>query len=527
MSGNLDLASAMAPEVSPASAQLGPLLRLWGLHTSQLPDVAATPAELAPFLVSLLQEAVPFADSIAPKASSPVSSSSGPGDKKTPRLWRQKGEKRHPDSAAPVTLLERTVPSADLDLLAARHGLSPTQNGRAVPVPETWACRRSVHRDAAAKGTASFAEFRAALKDRHAESEEDFTPGVVGTRHAMEWDCRGVEAEEGGVLWGDFTLRVEEMRHKVGRPLLRDRAFPVLQMTCAAVARPARAALEVDVSPSAQDPAAAAPAPPATATAAPASEFLVVSITVPDFSSSPAAQLSKKTHRVVVGSYASVERVRKLPGLGGDVEWVMATASDAGGGLPMWVQALAVPGQIAKDVPFFLAWMARERSGENAREKEEKERKAKDKDKGGRKKEDEHAVAAIPPPHVPAGGVMDSEPAKLDGMVPPLVPEKAPAPVPKQPEPVVPVATEAALGGPPAAAVLPVVPVEAVVPGPAPAEAEAVAPVAPVAPVPAAAASVPAAEEQVKGKGPETVVPIRDGPEPAVPLSPGRPVAVQ
>ena len=39
----------------------------------------------------------------------------------------------------------------------------------------------------------------------------------------------------------------------------------------------------------------------------------------------------------------------------------MATASEAGGLLPSWVQARAVPGQIAKDVPLFLAWADRQR----------------------------------------------------------------------------------------------------------------------------------------------------------------------
>ena len=39
----------------------------------------------------------------------------------------------------------------------------------------------------------------------------------------------------------------------------------------------------------------------------------------------------------------------------------MTTASDARGVLPKFVQALAVPGQIAKDVALFLSWIARER----------------------------------------------------------------------------------------------------------------------------------------------------------------------
>jgi hypothetical protein len=39
----------------------------------------------------------------------------------------------------------------------------------------------------------------------------------------------------------------------------------------------------------------------------------------------------------------------------------MATASDAKGVLPRWVQAKAVPGQIARDVQLFIRWIAKER----------------------------------------------------------------------------------------------------------------------------------------------------------------------
>ncbi|EQK98773.1 hypothetical protein OCS_05509 [Ophiocordyceps sinensis CO18] len=53
-------------------------------------------------------------------------------------------------------------------------------------------------------------------------------------------------------------------------------------------------------------------------------------------------------------------RLREAPG-GGGVEWTMATASDAGGVVPAWVQRLAVPAQIAKDVDMFLGWIADER----------------------------------------------------------------------------------------------------------------------------------------------------------------------
>lgn len=39
-----------------------------------------------------------------------------------------------------------------------------------------------------------------------------------------------------------------------------------------------------------------------------------------------------------------------------NIEWVMATASDAKGWLPMWVQKLGVPSAVVKDVGLFVGW---------------------------------------------------------------------------------------------------------------------------------------------------------------------------
>lgn len=88
-------------------------------------------------------------------------------------------------------------------------------------------------------------------------------------------------------------------------------------------------------------------------------EFLVVSIPVNDYLASPqvSASVREKHSDAVVAAYASVERIRKLDEAG-MIEWIMATASDARGALPMWAQSFAMPGQIAKDVPRFLSWAA-------------------------------------------------------------------------------------------------------------------------------------------------------------------------
>ncbi|OCF62179.1 hypothetical protein L486_01846 [Kwoniella mangroviensis CBS 10435] len=60
----------------------------------------------------------------------------------------------------------------------------------------------------------------------------------------------------------------------------------------------------------------------------------------------------------VRGKYVSVERVREIEG-GKEVEWRMATSSDAGGNIPRFVTNGSLPNSIAEDVPSFLGWMVK------------------------------------------------------------------------------------------------------------------------------------------------------------------------
>lgn len=173
--------------------------------------------------------------------------------------------------------------------------------------------------------------------------------------------------------YSNFTLCVLEARHRVGKPL-KDRTFPILQMTCSAV----------DTS----------SLTPAAATSTDKTqhqpvhghkekkEFLVISVTVPDYFHSSSFRKDSETHHVgnaethhpvekdtVIASYASIERIRQVDLSGeedrtGKIEWLMALTSDARGILPRWIQNLAVPGQIAKDVPLFLGWIGKERKNE-------------------------------------------------------------------------------------------------------------------------------------------------------------------
>ncbi|KAJ3578387.1 hypothetical protein NPX13_g2176 [Xylaria arbuscula] len=293
------------------TTELGPLVRRWGLPVKQLPSATASPDELKAFFASILKEALPFIDSAAPKTS--------PDAKK---LWKSKGAKSSSDSDAKVDVLERRISAKELQAIASKHGIKADTD------EETWATRLSVHEDAAKKGTASWDEFEHSFRLEHAKTEMAFTPNVIAANEAQRWDCAGIELEEGGQLWDRFQFVVEEMRHKIGRPFLKDRTFPVLQVSCAVK----------------------------EGTGAP--EFVVVSIPVPDFGTSDKASLSKEKG-AQTAFYVSIERIRKLEN--GKIEWLLGTASDAAGILPLWIQDIALLDIVWKDVPMFLSWIAKER----------------------------------------------------------------------------------------------------------------------------------------------------------------------
>jgi hypothetical protein len=125
-------------------------------------------------------------------------------------------------------------------------------------------------------------------------------------------------------------MLVEEMTHRIDPKPLKNRTFPVVQIS---------------------------------ADLAGAEEFIVVSIPLHDFNKSPYAQ-DAKDKSLVMAAYTSVERIRILP-TNGEIEWIMATASDAGGVLPQWMQNLAVPGKVAKDVEYFMDWIPSQRSAQS------------------------------------------------------------------------------------------------------------------------------------------------------------------
>lgn len=316
---------------------LGPWVRLEGISISQLPfggkgvepvnapsstekynDGSGSTAapRLTDFITNVLTESIPFIDGVAPKDGSSS-------------MWKVKGSpKKYPSSEAPVHLTERVVSGKDLDKVDGMSQFSADRKD------ETWFCRRSCHRNAAEKGTASWEEFIHSFKEHHAETEDAFTPTVIGARQAISWDTKGIEVNVRGEQWTNITMVVEEMKHKIDPKPLKNRTFPVLQLS---------------------------------ATLAGTKEFLVVSIPINDFNKSPYAEYAKDKS-LVMAAYTSIERIRVLPS-NGDIEWIMATASDAGGVLPQWMQNLAVPGAVAKDVEMFMSWIPSQRTAQTQPEK--------------------------------------------------------------------------------------------------------------------------------------------------------------
>lgn len=214
------------------------------------------------------------------------------------------------------------MPGAEIDAIKGMDLLTADKKD------ETWFARRSCHRDAAEHGTANWEEFEKAFRLEHPETEDAFTATIIGSRTAVAWDTKGIQAQMGGDTWGEFTMRILEMKFRIDPKPLKNRTFPILQVTAALKGT---------------------------------REFMVVSIPIIDFNKSPHAEFASD-RSLVVACYVSIERIRILP-QNGQIEWIMGTASDAGGVLPQWIQNLAVPGKIAHDVDMFLRWIPSQRKG--------------------------------------------------------------------------------------------------------------------------------------------------------------------
>ncbi|KAF2142106.1 uncharacterized protein K452DRAFT_287314 [Aplosporella prunicola CBS 121167] len=294
-----------------SNASLGPLVRLRTLTPADIPPhpaikpVSEHEVELYSFLKSVLDEAVAFTDSIVPAT------------------FREGAAKASAPSSAKVKLLSRDIKASEL----------PT-SGR----NESWFARRSIHKNERTGGTADIAEFDEGLRDQHSKHEMEYTPDVFDAHKVADWD--DLIAVRGGDVEGRYrevSMSVYEMCHKLPFPCL-NRVFCVLVVT-AKTAESSFVVVQIPID---------------------LSDFSDADVLYGNGRNKRDAESALKRKKVIVGEYVSIERVTLTED--GDIQWVMATASDAKGWLPMPMQKLGVPGAVVKDVGLFMKW-TRERRG--------------------------------------------------------------------------------------------------------------------------------------------------------------------
>ncbi|KAL8906064.1 MAG: hypothetical protein Q9207_002248 [Kuettlingeria erythrocarpa] len=314
---------------------------------SEASTIDGRPA-LRPFVKEVLDQAITFMDEIFPFS------------------FTAFAEKASPPSTARVQLLKRDRNPPCFTKIP--WGLSKVP--RDTPhdlgsMGEGWFARRSRHANRQEKGTARFSEFDYGLRVAHCEHEGQYTPEIFDTYKVLDWRLQQESPGEDGptseedVNFGDYkdvsmssrytvtlsaglrllTHTVFEMCHKLPSPL-SIRVFPVVVVT----ARTGKNA------------------------------FIVVQRPV-DIKSLPEAfysngrnlqegdsDLKRKSPVlgfVKHGVYTSIERCVLTED--DEIEWTMATISNAKGWLPMRAQKVGVPGAIVKDVGFFMKWIEEER----------------------------------------------------------------------------------------------------------------------------------------------------------------------
>ena len=337
------------------SEKLSNLVRLTNLHLHELPahsdlpqsEVSKQRPDLPAFIRAVLDEGAAFLHPSAIKAH-----------------FQASGTKSASPSTASVQVLKRSITAATLTSIPWSNSPIPRQPPPSSAIePEYWFMRRSLHANISSKetkGSASWPEFVYGLRDEHSHHEMDFTPTLYDAHHILDWNSEIQQLESTGHFsspsdtttitnsstpqhsYTSITMSIYEMCHAIPPPLA-PRCFPVLVLT---------------------------------ASTSPTS-FIAVTIPLDlsllkssfytsgrNTSEGIDAQHSKS---VILGAYTAVETVRILDdstsgddgsgGNPGEIEWTMATASDAKGNLPMWVQKMSMPGAVPKDVSYFMDWI--------------------------------------------------------------------------------------------------------------------------------------------------------------------------
>lgn len=215
---------------------------------------------------------------------------------------------------------------------------------RSVGSGEHWFARKSIHKDISSRdsktpGHASWKEFVYGLRDEHSKHESEFTPTLYDAHSVVDWSAQVGELESQGKIKGRHgiytrvSIGIYEMCHAIPAPL-SPRCFPVVVVTASL----------------GEDQVVAVTVPVNLGTKNVGSAFYSNGRNVKEGGTS---QVRKE---VVMGVYAAVETVRRDKEKG-EVEWIMATASDAKGNLPMWMQKMGIPGAVVKDVAYFMKWI--------------------------------------------------------------------------------------------------------------------------------------------------------------------------
>ncbi|KKY25199.1 hypothetical protein UCRPC4_g02005 [Phaeomoniella chlamydospora] len=347
---------------SSSSPPLGPLLRLTPLQPIDLPshpDIkvplssSQTQPSLIPFLHTLLHEGLSFSTTF-----------------NSPTIFHKHSTKSAPPSSTPVDVLIRSIPHSQISPISSTTSSSPDnstdQVTRHAPLDpakhgEYWVARRSYHADSSTAGTASWSEFDFGIRQDHSKHEADFTLTLYDAHPILDWNSSIIHDPVPG--FQQITMSIHEMCHSLQFPL-KPRCFPVLVITAILSDEP--------------------------------NAFLVITVPV-DLSRQPKSFYSssrnitegdtkQKTQKPVLGVYSAVEIVRKIPtppsataaaaggnpqqkqqlsngpGKPGEIEWIMATASDAKGNVPLGIQKLGIPGVVVKDVGYFLKWIEQVRN---------------------------------------------------------------------------------------------------------------------------------------------------------------------
>ncbi|KAI9818170.1 MAG: hypothetical protein M1827_000795 [Pycnora praestabilis] len=280
-------------------------------HTGNRPSLVL-------FLKEALEQATSFVDDVLPET------------------FKEDGnQKTSAPATAKVETLRRQISGQDIAAIPWQASpISRKPPGAIVASGEAWFARRSRHANRSEEGTAAFGEFERGLMDNPSEAERQYTPDVLDARKVLDWDEQ-IATVTHGMTW-DFSqirMSIYEMYHHIPWPL-GNRAFSIVVIT-----------------------AKTGP-----------SSFIVVRIPV-DITTLPLAFYSNGRHaregdatqkkNIVAGQYVSIERLRVLPDE--NIEWIMAVSSDAKGSLPMSVQKMALPGEIAKDVGLCIKWIGQRR----------------------------------------------------------------------------------------------------------------------------------------------------------------------